>query len=182
MKNIGIIRAIRDEELEVILEWRNSPNVRNNMYTRHPISLEEHLAWWERTQNDPSRRYFVYEIDGEINGVVGFTEIDLENSNASWAFYASPTAPRGTGSQMEFLALEYAFNELKLHKLHCEVLEINMPVVRLHEKFGFKIEGILCEHHKIDERFVSIYKLAIFSKAWSGIRESFLVKLMSYKK
>lgn len=41
---------------------------------------------------------------------------------------------------MEYLALEYAFKDMGLHKLFCEVLAFNAPVIKLHQKFGFKIE------------------------------------------
>ena len=39
---------------------------------------------------------------------------------------------------LEFFVIDYVFNELKLSKLNCEVIEHNDAVVRLHEKFGFK--------------------------------------------
>src|SRR5690606_38648738 len=109
--------------LQTILNWRNAPAVRRNMYTRHEISLEEHLAWWKNVGSREDQLYFIYEYKNTPFGVVAFTQISNRDKNASWAFYASPEAPRGTGSRMEYLALEYAFKSLKLHKLHCEVLD-----------------------------------------------------------
>src|SRR5690554_5898380 len=118
-----------------MLSWRNHPAVRANMYTRHPISRNEHLAWWKNTAGRDDCAYFMYERVGTPLGIVGFTELDRTNANCSWAFYASPEAPRGTGSRMEYLALEYAFGTLRLHKLYCEVLAFNSGVITLHQKF-----------------------------------------------
>jgi UDP-4-amino-4,6-dideoxy-N-acetyl-beta-L-altrosamine N-acetyltransferase len=179
MLKFGRLRSVRSEELELILSWRNMPNVRENMYTRHKISIDEHLVWWKHVQKDSSQKYFIYELTGVALGVVGFNEIDIRSNNSSWAFYASPGAPKGTGSKMEFLALEYAFNQLGLHKLYCEVLAFNVPVIKLHEKFGFKVEGVMREHHKVGENFVDIYRLGILSREWAEKKKLMQEKLES---
>jgi len=177
MQVFGKLRSIKPEELELMLSWRNAPNVRANMYTRHEISINEHQSWWSRVQQRTDQQYLMYEICGMPSGVVGFTDIDNDSRNSSWAFYASPEARKGTGSKMEFLALEYAFFELGLHKLHCEVLAFNSPVIKLHQKFGFKVEGILREHHKVNDAFVDVYRLGILSHEWKEHRIALQDKL-----
>lgn len=78
---------------------------------------------------------------------------------------------------MEYLALECAFNSLGLHKLCCEVLAFNLPVIKLHKKFGFIIEGILRDQHKIDDDFVDVYKIGILASEWLSLRESMFTKI-----
>lgn len=177
MNTLGTLRLIKDDELELIRSWRNAPAVRANMYTRHEISSEEHLAWWSHTSQRQDQQYLMYEKDNKARGVVGFTSIDCINANCSWAFYAAPDAPKGTGSQMEFLALEHVFTDLKLHKLHCEVLAFNTPVIKLHQKFGFQIEGILRQHHLINSEYVDIYRLGMLEDEWVSKREEMMNKL-----
>lgn len=147
------------------------------MYTRHEISGEEHLAWWERTRERTDQAYFMYERDGQPSGIVGYTQIDPINKNASWAFYASPSAPAGTGSRMELLALDHAFGPMELNKLHCEVLAFNKAVVNLHHKFGFKTEGILRAHHFCDGEYIDIIRLGILADEWRSQRPEMLTKL-----
>lgn len=177
MPQLGTLRDIQPREQELMLQWRNAPGVRANMYTQHEIRLDEHLAWWERIRQRDDQRYFMYECDGIPLGIVGFNGIDPVSRNSSWAFYASPKAPKGTGSRMEFLALEHAFSELDLHKLHCEVLAFNTPVIRLHEKFGFKVEGIFREQRHIGEKFVDVYRLGLLVGEWSIKRTEMLERL-----
>ena len=179
---LGHLRAIRPDELEMMLSWRNSPTVRANMYTRHEISLSEHLAWWARIQDRADQRYLMYEFEGIAAGVVAFNSIDVGNCNSSWAFYASPEAMKGTGSRMEFLALDHAFRDLQIHKLFCEVLAFNGPVVKLHQKFGFQVEGILREQHRMNAEFVDIYRLGMLGRDWQQNREAMLAKLMRLSK
>lgn len=178
VSQLGCLRAIKAEELELMLSWRNAPSVRANMYTRHEISRAEHFAWWERIQARTDQQYFMYEYQGTPLGIVALNGIDLTNRSSSWAFYASPTAPKGTGSRMEYLALEHVFSGLQLHKLCCEVLAFNTSVIRLHEKFGFKVEGILREQHKIDDTFVDVYRLGMLGFEWESRREQMLIKLL----
>lgn len=172
MPTIGQLRAVRDDELGLMLSWRNAPAVRANMYTRHEIGLDEHLAWWQRTRERDDASYLMFEADGRALGIVAFTGIDRANRNAVWAFYADPDAPQGTGSRMEWLALERAFDTLALHKLSCEVLAFNDKVIRLHLKFGFQVEGTFREHHVVDGRFVDVVRLAILAPEWAARREA----------
>ena len=152
------------------------------MYTRHEISEEEHLAWWSRTRQRADQLYFMYENENQPLGIVGITAIDLINGNCCWAFYSSPAAAKGTGSRMEYLALEYVFGKLNLHKLYCEVLAYNTPVIKLHQKFGFVIEGILRQHHQIDSEYIDIHRLGLLQAEWAKKREEMLNKLTAIHK
>jgi len=177
MSVLGHLRAIRDSELETMRSWRNAPTVRANMYTRHEISADEHQAWWERTRLREDQQYFMYENANTPLGIVGFSAIDRVNSNCSWAFYAAPDAPRGTGARMEFLALDHVFNTMGLHKLHCEVLAFNTPVIRLHQKFGFLIEGTFRKQHKAEDGYVDIIRMGLLADEWAGKRDVMQAKL-----
>lgn len=177
MEGIGALRSIADEELELMRSWRNAPSVRENMYTRHSISVEEHLAWWDRTRRREDQHYFMYELSGAPWGIVAFTGIDRTNSNAAWAFYAAPSAVRGTGTRMELLALDYAFSRLGLHKLYCEVLAFNTSVIKLHQKFGFQVEGIFRQQHKRDDAFVDIYRLGLLAEEWASKRDEIVTRV-----
>lgn len=178
MHRLGELRTIKDAELELMLSWRNALAVRKNMYTQHKISFNEHLSWWDRIRTRVDQKYFMYEIDGKPCGIVAFNKIDLHNKNSSWAFYASPHAAKGTGSRMEFLALECAFSELSLHKLNCEVLAFNIPVIKLHQKFGFKVEGIIRQQYIIEQNYSDVYQLGILAEEWKELRKNMLDKLV----
>jgi UDP-4-amino-4,6-dideoxy-N-acetyl-beta-L-altrosamine N-acetyltransferase len=151
-----------NDDLDQVLEWRNHPDIRKNMYTNHVISREEHYRYFEKVWNDPTVVYLICEgLDGKAVGVVNFVKIDKISGNAYWAFYSGDLARKGLGTWMEFLALNYAFETLGLLKLSCEVLDYNMKVVNLHRKFGFTEEGVFRKQHKTPEGFADIYRLSI---------------------
>lgn len=177
MNDLGLLRTIHDEEIELMRIWRNSPEVRSKMYTQHEISEEEHRDWWKKTVKGSDSQYFMFENHSTPLGIVGFSRIDRANSNCFWAFYASPKAPQGTGSQMEYLALDYIFYTLRLHKVSCEVLAFNVPVIRLHHKFGFVTEGVFRQHYKNANQFIDVVRLGLLADEWAEKREALYVKL-----
>lgn len=177
---LGLLRAVRDDELDIMLEWRNAPGVRKYMYTQHVIGRDEHLEWWSTIRKCFNKKYFMYEYDGIPQGVVSFSEINLSNKNSSWAFFASPSAPKGIGSYMEFLAIEYAFKEIQLHKLSCEVLMTNVAVIKLHQKFGFKVEGVFREQYVLDDKFLDVCRLGLLAPEWAKQREALQKKLLEF--
>lgn len=170
-RDFGYLRLATDLDQHKILAWRNDPNIRSMMYTQHEISLDEHNAWWQRVKISNDHLAFMYISDGIETGFVSFSQVSRLSGTAFWAFYASPNAPRGTGSKMEFLALERAFSVENLRKLNCEVIGKNSRVIQLHEKFGFQQEGIFSSHILIDEIFEDVYRLAIFKSQWEKIRK-----------
>lgn len=170
MKNIKLIPLTLDY-LDTVFEWRNRADVRKNMYTSHEITKEEHLSWFERINRDITKRYFIFELDNVPCGVIGFVDINTVSKSSSWAFYSGDTTVRGIGSLMEITALDYAFNEMELHKLYCEVLEFNEPVIKFHKKHGFQQEGIFKKHHFADGKFWDVHRLAIFKNDWDKCRD-----------
>ena len=166
------LHPLTEANLELILPWRNALAVRRAMYTHHEISLDEHRAWFQRLQRDPSRRWYLFQDEtGTAQGVVYFTDIDTEQGTAFWGFYARPEAASGTGLRMELAALDLAFSELGLHKINCEVLANNAPVVNMHKKVGFTEEGRFREQHHDGGSRIDIVRLGLLASEWPMHRE-----------
>ena len=169
---MGILRPINEQDLQLVLDWRNHPDVRSMMYSQHRISLAEHLSWWVAQQSRSDRRHLIFEHEGTAKGVVSFSSIDTENRRAEWAFYAGLPAIKGTGRMMEKAALAYAFTTLGLNKLSCEVLHKNRRVIDLHLSFGFRIEGVFRDHVFINGTFCTTVRLAILARRWRELQRT----------
>ncbi len=161
-----LLRPVSSADLEMILSWRNAPEVRKNMYTSHVISPDEHVNWWKKMQADKSARLFVLEEGGDPLGFVSFTKYTGPDGAVTWAFYSGSNSRRGIGSMMEQAALEFAFDELEVYRLECEVLSFNRPVVDFHVKHGFEIEGVSRNAYQREGERFSIYHLALTRDKW----------------
>lgn len=173
----GYIRPVTLEDAELILTWRNQDFVRNNMYNNKIIDYKTHIKWFNKMLNDESFKYFIYEKDSMPIGVISFYGINYETKKASWAFYLGSEKSRGAGVDMEQLALNYAFNELRLHKLYCEVLSFNTSVIDFHKKFGFSVEGVRKKDYLRDGIYYDIYQLALLKDEYDEFLQSSESKL-----
>ncbi|MBP3946185.1 MULTISPECIES: UDP-4-amino-4,6-dideoxy-N-acetyl-beta-L-altrosamine N-acetyltransferase [unclassified Psychrobacter] len=179
----GNFRKLVDEDINRLYEWRNRDEIRLNMYNHDIIDYETHVSWFNKVGQDSTNQYFIYEQDGNPLGLVSFTNIDSSNKTASWAFYSANVSIRGIGSEMERLALDYAFKHLELNKLYCEVLDFNFPVVKFHRKHGFKIEGIKKQHYCRDGKYYDVYQLSLFKKDYDKIsKDDFKPSINKYYK
>lgn len=165
---MATLELLTEATRDLILPWRNAPEVRQHMYNQHEISLQEHRDWFERMQADSSARCYLYrDTTDEPSGVVNFTNISQEHRTAFWGFYARPGAPSGTGKRILYTALEYAFNELGLHKLNGEALATNAASVHLHEQCGFTREGLFREQYFDGEQYVDVIRMGLLAREWS---------------
>jgi len=163
-----ILRDIQAVDLPVVREWRNSPNVSRYMFTEHVISAEEHLKWFERIKTDPSCKVWIIQCDKVGVGLANIYNLDRRNSRCYWGSYVADDKLRGKGigSFVEYLVLRHVFDELRLHKLCCEVLSFNTGAIDIHRSFGFKEEGRLRQHLKKGGLHHDVVLLGILRKEW----------------
>lgn len=164
--------SLRKEHLEKVRLWRNLEEVSKYMYSSPNISEAEQKEWFDQI-NDETDLYWVINFQGRDLGLASINNIDRKNLRATWAFYLGDTTVRGIGlgSKVEYKVLSYAFSVLNLNKLCCEVLTANPRVVVMHEKFGFRREGLLRQHILKEKSFLDVVILAITKEEWERVRE-----------
>ena len=166
------LRPLIEADLQMVLAWRNAPEVRCNMFTSHEITEAEHRAWFDRVRDDPQSRWFIYtDAQGEPEGVVSFTQLRAQNGSAFWGFYAGTNAKRGAGTKMGLDALDKAFDEMRLHKLNAEVVCGNDTSMNFHKKLGFSQEGLFRDYHFDGEKYVDVVRLGILASEWAVKRD-----------
>lgn len=134
---INFLDLVR-EELEMVLKWRNSIEVKKWMYNQNEIEIEDHLTFVNSLNNNSSKLYFVLKNDENYLGVIDFTEINEDS--CYYGFYSNPDCNmKGIGRILEKMSLDYAFDILKVRKLKLEVFKENSQVKNLHKKNGFDV-------------------------------------------
>jgi len=168
LSNLINIRDIAPSDKDPMRGWRNLRHVRTYMYNDKPITKEEHSFWFDFMMYDPTRKYWVIELDNNPVGVVNLTSINVINQSCDWAFYIHDEKSRGkgVGSFVEKFILEHVFLEMGLNKLNCEVLESNPKVVEMHKKFGFVEEGFFHQAIKKEEKMIGIHRLSMLKEEY----------------
>lgn len=167
------LRDVSPADRDLMLAWRNLPEVAAYMYSDHVITPEEHGRWFARMLTDETVKYWIIVQDGRDAGVANLAAIDRRNSRCSWAFYLADPATRGKGAGgfVEYQVLSYVFDGLGLNKLCCEVLAFNEQVVSLHQRFGFQQEGLFRQHIVKKGEKLDVVALALLRSDWDSRRD-----------
>jgi UDP-4-amino-4,6-dideoxy-N-acetyl-beta-L-altrosamine N-acetyltransferase len=161
----GNLREIIVNDLDIILEWRNSERIRKYMFTDQVITKEQHLSWFENLKHDPKLKYLIFEYMGQPSGVVNFSNIDYRNHKCNWGIYlGKEDLPEGTGAIMGRLAIKYAFESLNIRKLCGEILAYNERSIKFHQKLGFIEEGNFQKHVLKNGNYTDIICFALFNE------------------
>lgn len=167
------IRPMVNADLEQVLAWRNHPDVREYMLTRHEISAQEHQQWFQRASADATRRLLLVEDEMATLGFVSFSDV-CPGGVSEWGFYAAPDAPRGSGKKLGVVALDLAFGDLALHKVCGQAMAFNASSIRFHESLGFAREGVLRDQQRIGLAYHDMVCFGLLSSEWMNARHSMI--------
>lgn len=167
-----MLRLAQDSDRDLVLAWRNHPDVRAVSLTQHVITPQEHAAWWARATVDPTRRVLVYERQGVPSGSVTFFDLaqapgedGAPRRTASWGFFLDVDGLQERGALLPAWidvmrrATRYAVEDLRLDVLHGEVLARNEAVRSLNRRFG--IREVAEEQREIDGTTQTVLRLEL---------------------
>jgi len=173
MLDACLIRKVTEQDLPMVLAWRNNADVRRHMFTQHEISLDEHQNWFAIASQDPSRSLLIVEEAKQAIGYVQFSKVK-DGGIADWGFYVRPNAPKGTGRKLGAMALNHAFGPLKLHKVCGQAIASNQASINFHQRLGFALEGVLRDQQRINGAYHNLYcfgQIATEWKPWEFIQD-----------
>jgi UDP-4-amino-4,6-dideoxy-N-acetyl-beta-L-altrosamine N-acetyltransferase len=159
------IRALGEGDLSTVLAWRNHPDVRRFMFTQHEIGLEEHQNWFAKASLDNSRRLLIVEEKNQALGYVQFSRV-AKGGVAEWGFYMQPDAQKGKGRKLALMALNYAFSELKVHKICGNAISTNHGSIVFHQRIGFILEGVLRDQQRIGDGYQNLHCFGLLATEW----------------
>ncbi len=152
-KNIAF-RPITEADTENILRWRNSDLVVPFFNYQKEVTKEDHFCWIEeKVKTGEVYQFIIHDglIDADV-GTVYIQNIDRINSKAEYGIFIGEREAlgHGIGTTAAKFMIDFAFNELKLHRIYLQVHSDNERAIRSYEKAGFKQEARL-----VDDVFVN---------------------------
>jgi UDP-4-amino-4,6-dideoxy-N-acetyl-beta-L-altrosamine N-acetyltransferase len=170
------LRPFTDADRQRLFLWRNDPEVARWMYTDHPISPDEHDAWFDQVRVDSVRhRYRILDAEGIAVAVASLTSIDLDRRSCTWGGYVVPGAgSHGHGRAALALSLSLAFDELQLNRVWIEALADNDRALHLYDTLGCRREAHLRELVWRDGRPRDVIGLSMLRSEWDGAASSIM--------
>ena len=138
MQNIKLLNFIdlKLEEKEMILKWRNHPDIRKWMYNQDEIKFEEHLNFIDSLKLRKDKLYFLVKKEDDFIGVIDFTQL-VNKESVHMGIYSNPNI-NGNGKILLNKIIDYSFNNLKVKRVFSEVFAENDKAYNLYKKFNFK--------------------------------------------
>lgn len=132
------------EDLLMILEWRNHPDIRKCMNTTAPITAEAHLSFCASLKDRNDRYYWLIKKGNQNIGVLNALGVNFDNSTCEPGFYLSPDV-MGKGESIFVLSNYKSFllNELGFENLVGHNYYDNMPALIFTMFFGGTITDVL---------------------------------------
>lgn len=149
-----------------MLEWMHDDTINCNFqYPFKEMTIEKVKNFIEYSFNEENQHFAIVDEKDEYLGTISLKNISYKNGNAEYAIVTRKNA-QGTGVARLATCelLQYAFEELKLHKVYLNVLAENIRARKLYEKCGFMQEGISKEAVKINGKYESLIWYGIIKK------------------
>ncbi len=177
------LRAIEEDDLPMLAQWRSDPEVYGYFHEYVPLSLADQREWFTRQRNNKAEMNFaVTTHENTLLGTAGLVHIDHRNRKAEIArvLISNPDKRSASlGSQVLLLILQYGFEHLNLRKMHGEVLVSNVSALSYYKGFGFVEEGVLREHVYKDSRYHDVAVLGLLRKDYYASKEEGLINKLS---
>ncbi|MBD2101629.1 GNAT family N-acetyltransferase [Leptolyngbya sp. FACHB-261] len=96
--------------------------------------------------------FFLSGADEPV-GRFNYFDLNPHNRSAEFGYMVNPKFRRqGIGTKMLTLAIGDLFPTTNLNKLYCQTAAFNIPSIELLEKLEFHRDGVLREHHELDDK------------------------------
>ena len=138
-----------------------------------PVEPEQFAAFLKRCRQADSACFLVCRVeDGRIVGALSLSQIARGNFQSAYMGYytGEPYAGRGYMTEAVGLALRYAFETLKLHRVEANIQPGNLASIALVERAGFVKEGYSRRYLKIGGRWRDHERWAVLAEDWRAAR------------
>lgn len=123
-------------------------------------------------EDDAARLFLLFSPQGGMIGECAINEIDKRAKSANFRICIFPPAERGRGlgdSVIEAVR-DYAFEELKLHRLSLSVFSFNPRAERAYLKAGFRREGVLRDAVLDGGRYADEVLMSLLEEEWRALK------------
>lgn len=140
------LRAIEEEDLELLHRWANDPDIWYQLGGWHfPTNKNEQKIWFAGLDSNSLDQRFAIETkeDGLI-GTANLVDIDWKNNHAFHGMMIGDKDIRGKGYGVDTIMtiMRYAFEELHLKRLDGSMIEYNQTSLNIYlKRCGWRIEG-----------------------------------------
>jgi len=139
------LRTIEEQDLEFIRDNFNKSKVWKNLDYKIPQNLEQEREFFEKVICKEESVNLGICNDNQLMGLIELSEENGDGSAEIGIWIAPEYHGNGYGTEASKIVVEYAFKQLRYHRVFTRAFESNKGSQRIWEKLGFTKEGELRE-------------------------------------
>lgn len=167
----AILRPMEKEDLSQLHKFRNDGEITKSLggfsvgYSKEAVVRK--IESWEN-QQDCILWAVANRKDNICIGHIGLYEIDFISRKAEVGMLIGEREywGQGIGYAITQAVVNYAFNQLNLHRIQSKVLESNHGSLSIFEKLGFSIDGMLRESQFRDGKYLNVVLMSVLKREW----------------
>ena len=158
------LRPLEREDLFFVHQLNNNATVMRYWFEEPYETFVELSALYDEHIHDQTERRFVVVCDERKAGLVELVEIDLIHRRAEFQIIISPEYQgKGLAARAMWLALEYGFGVLNLHKIYLIVDNDNAKAISVYKKLGFRVE---IQEFFVNGRYHDATRMCLFQEEY----------------
>ena len=132
------LRPATEDDTDLIVTWRNKPQVMERFFFRVPFTRVSHLAWREKNVLTGKTEQFIIEAaPGCPIGLCNLQDIHGDTAEYGYLIGEDDMRGKGFGTEATRLMMAYAKEVKGLRHLTARVIADNAASLRSFEKAGF---------------------------------------------
>lgn len=164
------LRALEPSDLDFVFELENDEQFWEMSNTQTPYSRFILKQYLDNAHKDiyevKQLRLVISTLNDETVGLIDLFNCDFKNRKAGVGIIIShqDNRKKGYGKQALQLLTNYAFKQLNLHQIYCNISEHNENSLKLFKNEGFEVIGLKKDWHLYQGKFVNEYILQKINK------------------
>ncbi len=140
------LRPVEEDDHPFMFDLHNDPVVLNNLTHPEPITMDQHLRWWDTVKNDRRQLRLVFVAGGHRAGLAMFYDYDAMNQTiVLGADIHKDYRGKGWAKFLWTLMLARCFEGFHVWRASLTTADYNTVGQHVYQKLGFKEEGKLTQ-------------------------------------
>lgn len=162
------LRTIEGENLEFLRDVINDPRVREGLTIARPVNERQEREYFEERLSSDETIDLLVCYDGDPVGYVTLHDLDQRSGHCEIGIWLDAEHHGlGYGTEASHLLTEYAFDELRMHRVLARVLADNDASRRVWQKLGFVEEGVHRDEAFTDGEYVDVHYYGVLEDEWT---------------
>jgi RimJ/RimL family protein N-acetyltransferase len=168
------LRPAERDDITVFLEWLADAEIGEGLANRAPWSRAAEERWYDELQEAQGKSTWHFVIclrDGSRPiGFCGLEAIDHANGSTELGIGIGERSEwdKGYGTEAMRILLDFAFGELRLHRVYLHVFACNERAIHVYERIGFRHEGTARDAFYRHGRHHDMHVMGILRREWEA--------------